>query len=153
MELVRRSLAMLSAFSTAYPEDPAATVKKTIGDGKEDAKYTADVHVKVIGSNNGEFTSGQTDLRGVFIADAINGTSTVIAQAEGGQYAFFRGKTYLGQHAVKGAPAKQEAQASEEPKPTSKMMLLENVFRNQIDASRANSGKLQQLYDNTMQGV
>jgi len=58
-------------------------------------RYLPDVHVKVIGTRNSDFTSGATDLRGVFVADGIKGTSTVIAQADPARYAFFRGQTNL----------------------------------------------------------
>jgi alpha-2-macroglobulin len=109
--------------------------------------------VKVIGSNNSEFTSGETDLRGVFIADAIAGTSTVIAQAEGGKYAFFRGTTRLGQAEADRAATPERPQAGAQRKATSSKELLKNVFKGQIDASRSNSGKLKKLYDNKAQGV
>ena len=58
--------------------------------------YTRNVHVKVIGSANTKFTDGETDLRGIFIADAIQGTGTVIARVDNNQYAFYRGKASLG---------------------------------------------------------
>ena len=51
------------------------------GEGPITDKYLPDVHVKVIGSGNEDFVSGQTDLRGVFVADGIQGAATVIAQA------------------------------------------------------------------------
>lgn len=70
-------------------------VRVTVRDVTADA-YAKDVEVKVIGSGNKQFTSGKSDLRGIFIADAIRGTSTVIAKADKNRYAFFRGKTQLG---------------------------------------------------------
>ena len=57
--------------------------------------YLDDVHVKVIGTGNGDFTAGDTDLRGLFVADDIRGNSTVIATGEEGEYAFFRGEVPL----------------------------------------------------------
>ena len=51
--------------------------------------------MKVIGSGNEDFVSGQTDLRGVFVADGIRGGATVIAQAGPGRYAFYRAKETL----------------------------------------------------------
>jgi tetratricopeptide (TPR) repeat protein len=157
-DLYTSGLVLVSPLLVDVQEDPTsgrvrATVKETTGGGTEDAKYVADVHVKVIGSNNSEFTSGETDLRGVFIADAIAGTSTVIAQAEGGQYAFFRGKTHLGQVKANRAAAAKQPQAGEKRKSTSNKELLKNVFQGQIDASRSNSTKLQELYDNPAEGV
>ena len=127
-------LVLVSPLVVDVQEDPTsgrirATVKKTAGDVGDDANYVADVHVKVIGSNNSEFTSGETDLRGVFIADAIAGTSTVIAEAKGGQYAFFRGKQRLGQDKQAEAAAAEQAPEGEGRKRTSKKDLLKNVFR------------------------
>ena len=69
-------------------------------------KYVDKVHVKVIGSENDKFSAGETDLRGLYIADALHGTSTVIARLTGDRYAFFRGKTHLGAVAP-AAPAPQ----------------------------------------------
>ncbi|MGY8770169.1 MAG: MG2 domain-containing protein [Pirellulales bacterium] len=69
-------------------------VRVTIRDTAAD-KYVPEVHVKVIGSANQDFNSGETDLRGVFVADGIQGQATVIAQTEGGRYAFFRGEQSL----------------------------------------------------------
>ena len=73
--------------------------------------YVSDVHVKAIGSRNSDFVSGQTDLRGVFVGDNLTGTSTVIAQADGGRYAFFRGTQELGpppQHIPPAANARRK---------------------------------------------
>jgi hypothetical protein len=60
-------------------------------------KYKEKVEVKVIGSENREFISGKTDLRGIFIADGIVGKATVIARDEEDKYAFYRGEKFLGQ--------------------------------------------------------
>ncbi|MGI9013663.1 MAG: MG2 domain-containing protein [Phycisphaerales bacterium] len=57
----------------------------------------AGVHVKAIGSADSEFRSGQTDLRGIFVADAINGRVTAIARDDQSRYAFYRGDEWLGQ--------------------------------------------------------
>ena len=54
------------------------------------------VEVKVIGSRDAQFTSGVTDLRGVFMAEGLNGIITVIARKGTDQYAFYRGQQPLG---------------------------------------------------------
>ena len=54
------------------------------------------VQVKVIGSNNPSFFSGQTDLRGVYVAEGINGQVTAVARKDAGQYAFYRGTSRVG---------------------------------------------------------
>jgi TolA-binding protein len=58
--------------------------------------YRPEVHVKAIGSADTEFRSGETDLRGLFIADNVHGKATVIAREGESRYAFFRGDTWLG---------------------------------------------------------
>jgi len=56
--------------------------------------YEPKASVWVVGTGNKEFTKGETDLRGLLIADDIKGTATVIA-SKGEQYAFHRGTTVL----------------------------------------------------------
>ncbi len=58
---------------------------------KDDKGYVGDAYVKVIGSGDQRFRSGNTDLRGIFVAENLVGQATVIVK-KGDQYAFFRGK-------------------------------------------------------------
>jgi len=58
----------------------------------------------VIASRNEDFVSGATDLRGVFVAQGVRGTSTVIAETDAGRYAFFRGQTELGHRRNRPSP-------------------------------------------------
>jgi uncharacterized protein YfaS (alpha-2-macroglobulin family)/tetratricopeptide (TPR) repeat protein len=89
-------LVLISPLTVEVAEEcGAGRVRVTVKDVVAD-KYLAQVQAKVIGSRNGEFVSGMSDLRGVFIADGIKGKSTVIAQADDGRYAFFRGTDELG---------------------------------------------------------
>ncbi len=59
-------------------------------------RYKENVYVKAIGSAQSSFVSGKTDLRGLYIADGINGIVTVIAREGKDTYAFYRGKKWLG---------------------------------------------------------
>ncbi len=70
--------------------------------------YRPGVHVKAIGSTDSEFRSGETDLRGIYVADNLRGKATVIAREGASRYAFFRGTAWLG------AP---ENAAAEPPQP------------------------------------
>jgi TolA-binding protein len=72
--------------------------------------YRPEVHVKAIGSADSGFRSGETDLRGLFIADNLRGKSTVIAREGDSRYAFFRGNTWLGTPENAPAPAQQQEQ-------------------------------------------
>jgi uncharacterized protein YfaS (alpha-2-macroglobulin family)/outer membrane protein assembly factor BamD (BamD/ComL family) len=56
------------------------------GDG-----FVRDVDVRVVGSSGGDFVTGRTDPRGMFVAEGVQGTATVIARRGDQHYAFFRG--------------------------------------------------------------
>jgi len=78
--------------------------------------YEPKASVWVIGSGNQEFTKGETDLRGLLIADNIQGTATVIA-SKGEQYAFHRGTTVLQPEAAEEKREGKAARAGKQPKP------------------------------------
>lgn len=89
-DLHASGLVLVTPLGIEVQEDGVSgRVRTTVKDQVAD-KYLYDVHVKVIGSRNEDFVSGQTDLRGVFVADGIRGTATVIAQAGPSRYAFHR---------------------------------------------------------------
>ena len=77
--------------------DVVIEAQESLADGrlrvnvKQDGRYLAAAHVKVVGSGDGKFRSGDTDLRGVFTADDLVGQATVLVK-KGDRFAFFRGK-------------------------------------------------------------
>ncbi len=114
----------------------------------------ANADVKVIGTRNDDFVSGQTDLRGIFVADGIQGRSMVIAQAADGGYAFFRGETELGPPPAPATPAAAqpaEAAATAAPEASGKAQLLEGLQErnNVIQAEKVQ--QLKGVYDNSVQ--
>jgi hypothetical protein len=119
--------------------------------------YLNDVHVKVIGSRNNDFVSGETDLRGVYIADGIHGTSTVIAQADPTLYAFFRGTTELVPQPAQGQPKAAEKGKEPDAAPPAKMKakadLLEGLQRANTIFQRKQVELLQETYQSEDQGV
>lgn len=76
--------------------------------------YRPEVHVKAIGSADSEFRAGETDLRGLFIADNLRGKATVIAREGRSRYAFFRGSTWLGAPENAPVPPPQPAQPKDQ---------------------------------------
>jgi hypothetical protein len=58
-------------------------------------EYVNKADVKVIGSESGQFVSGETDLRGIFVADGIRGMAAAIARDQQRRYAFHRGTAPL----------------------------------------------------------
>ena len=99
--------------------------------------YRPEVHVKAIGSADNEFRSGETDLRGLFIADNLRGKSTVIAREGDSRYAFFRGNTWLG------APENAPAQPAQKPQsgPKQSVDYQGNLFQQNDTIQKLNNGK------------
>ena len=85
-------LVLVSPLELAVQEDVASgRVRVTAKDAVAD-RYVSKVLVKVIGSGNSDFVTGETDLRGIFKADAIRGETTVIAAARPAATRFSAGR-------------------------------------------------------------
>jgi len=67
-------------------------------------------HVKVVGSGDQHLRGGDSDLRGVFVADDVVGQATVLVK-KGDEYAFYRGS---GVHQPGRMPPPQPAPAAED---------------------------------------
>ena len=148
-------LVLVTPLVVEVQEDVASgRVRTTVKDTTKD-QYLNEVHVKVIGSRNGDFVSGATDLRGVFIADGIQGQSTVIAQADPTRYAFHRGQTDLAPQPARGQAqrAAEEAPAEAAAPAKSKADLLEGLQRANVKFQAEQVEQLQQTYQSDDQGV
>ena len=89
-------LVLISPLKIEVQEDASSgRIRTTVKDITKDS-YVSDVHIKVIGTSNQDFVSGETDLRGLFVADGIQGKTTVIARADSSRYAFYRGDSFIG---------------------------------------------------------
>jgi len=96
-------------------EEAAGRVRVTVRDAAT-GDFVPKVQVKVIGSGNTDFVSGETDLRGVFLAQGIKGEAAAVARKGTAQYAFYRGSTELGEAAVvKEAPPTPTDDQSKKP--------------------------------------
>ena len=85
------------------------------------------MQVKVIGTDTAAFLSGQTDLRGVFVAEGVRGKVAAVARRNGTEYAFYRGTAYVGQPPTRRAPAAGQATG----KPPGHGLGLEDNIRQQ----------------------
>ncbi|MEI7900592.1 MAG: tetratricopeptide repeat protein [bacterium] len=111
-DLFTSGLVLITPLKIEVQEDPAsgrvrANVLDTVKGG-----YRPEVHVKAIGSADSELRSGETDLRGLFMADNLRGKATVIAREGDSRYAFFRGEKWLGRPENAPAPAAPQGQPS-----------------------------------------
>ena len=103
-DLFASGLVLITPLEIEVQEDAVAgQVRANVFDKVKGVRPPA-VHVKAIGSADTKFKSGETDLRGLFIAEGLRGTATVIARDSDSRYAFYRGKNWLGQ-AVNAPPA------------------------------------------------
>ncbi len=94
--LYASGIVLVSPLEIEALEDPAGgRVRVTLRDAHS-KNFLPKVQVKVIGSENAQFLSGTTDLRGVFIAEGIRGMVTAVARKGDLEYAFYRGSTHLG---------------------------------------------------------
>ncbi len=95
-ELHASGLVLVSDIEIEVREDAVQGRLRIQASSRGDGAYLRDADVRVIGSYNEFFVSGRTDPRGIFVADAVAGTSTVIARWQEGHYAFFRGEQVVG---------------------------------------------------------
>jgi len=101
-DLFTSGLVLITPLEIDVDEDATSgRVRVNVVDAVGDVR-PADVHVKVVGSQNAVFESGDTDLRGIFVADGIQGTVTAIARDADARYAFYRGEAWLGAPAQSG---------------------------------------------------
>lgn len=121
-DLFTSGLALITPLEIEVQEEAVSgRVRVNVRD-RTTGTFTEGVHVKVIGSANRQFKSGETDLRGIFIADAVRGRTTVITRDEQARYAFYRGKQWLG------APATGEVgEVVKEEKGKRQVLYRENI--------------------------
>jgi hypothetical protein len=116
-DLYASGIVLVTPLELEVLEEPASgRVRVRIRDA-ETRESVSKVQVKVIGSDNTSFLSGETDLRGVSVAEGVHGQVTAVARKGTAQYAFYRGTAYVGAQppaapidAAK-APARPQAEA------------------------------------------
>ncbi len=110
----------------------------------------AGARVKVVGSRSSGIRSGKTDLRGVFVADGLEGQVTALVESEG-TYAFYRSKTNFGSPMpppTGRVPYRSRRRA--EPQKTD-LLQMNSI---QLKRLQDKGGKsLEQLFRNKQQGV
>ena len=102
-------------------EEGNSRVRISVRDART-KEFLSKVQVKVVASDSPQFISGETDLRGVFVAEGLRGKVTAVAHKGNSQYAFHRGTTYVGEELVVGrgtvAPAQKPAAQEQCSTPT-----------------------------------
>jgi tetratricopeptide (TPR) repeat protein len=94
--LYASGIVLVSPLELEVLEEPeSGRVRITVKDARTQARLSK-VQVKVIGSQNAQFISGETDLRGVFVAEGVQGQVTAVARKNSAEYAFYRGTAHVG---------------------------------------------------------
>ncbi len=144
-------IVLVSPLEIQVLEEPGAgRVRLTVRDVRTD-RPASRVQVKVIGSNDLEFRSGVTDLRGVYTAEGLNGVVSAVARRGTDQYAFYRGETPVGQD--QSLPARGQ-QVELEAAPTPNEPALEQNLRMLNNANQLQQiDRLQQRIRDYRKGV
>jgi alpha-2-macroglobulin len=90
-ELHTSGLVLVSDIELEVAEDLGGGRLRVQALDRKGEGFVRDVDVRVVGSNGGDFVTGRTDPRGLFVAEGVYGTATVIARRGDQHYAFFRG--------------------------------------------------------------
>ena len=112
--------------------------------------YLPKVHVKAVASADGRFRSGETDLRGIFVADGMRGKSTIIARDSISRYAFYRGTKWLG------APETESEESIKEqvqPVPQQQLNYREHLERRNQAIQSSNIKELDRMRRDVRKGV
>ncbi len=96
-ELFTSGLVLVSDLELEVAEDRDSGRVRVQALDADEGTYLRGVDVRVVGSADQAFQRGVTDPRGLFVADGIAGSATVVARLEDGHYAFHRGVVALGQ--------------------------------------------------------
>ncbi|MGI9457582.1 MAG: tetratricopeptide repeat protein [Aeoliella sp.] len=138
-DLFASALALVTPLEIEVQEDATGgRVRANVINTKVE-QYVPEVHVKAIGSADSEFRSGETDLRGVFVADDVRGKATVIAREGDSRYAFYRGEEWLG------APAQDAAQQSQPGDQQEKKSQLDYLQNLKLHNERIQKGNWQRF--------
>ncbi len=95
------SLILISDIELNVDEFTNGHVRVQVSSHGQDS-FLKGVDVRVLGSEDGVFKIGSTDLRGLFSADDVQGKATIIARMDGNHYAFHRGTKSLSSPQRKG---------------------------------------------------
>lgn len=109
------------------------------------------VHVKVIGTAMNDFVSGESDLRGMFLAENIHGAPTAIARDTDGHFAFYRSESI---EAVRLAERVEAASRLRAQKPMEKKADYRgNLMWDNKAMQSVNCEVLKEVFDKQQRGV
>jgi hypothetical protein len=158
-QLFTSGLVMITPMRIEVQEEPAAGRLRVNVLNALTREPVKRVHVKAIGSANQDFVTGETDLRGVFVADGITGVATTIARDATSVYAFHRGTQSLGApaeaapQAQVGSGAKQPAKGEQAKQGGSQVQYGLNLTIENAKIQESNDLMIRGLFKKAQKGV
>jgi hypothetical protein len=154
--LYASGIVLVTPLEVEVLEEPeSGRVRVTVRDAKT-KDLVPKVQVKVIGTDNPTFFTGQTDLRGVYVAEGVVGQVTAVARKGAGQYAFYRGTTRVGAPPKAPAPVRSysDIQGDKPAEAGDNSQALDNNLKiqNSINQDRQ-INRLQNRYQEKARGV
>ena len=151
--LYTSGIVLVSPIEIEVLEDPGDSRVRVTARDVQTKDFLSKVQVKVIGSDNPQFLSGETDLRGVFVAEGVRGVVTAVVRKGTNQYAFYRGTSYVGQSPqatipVPGIPSAHNPAPSTPGAERADQSLDANLKMQNTSNSIRQIERLQQRYDN-----
>jgi len=135
-DLYASGVVLVSPIELEVLEDaPAGRARVVVRDASSQAPIPK-AQVKVIGTNNADFTSGETDLRGVFTAEGLSGRVSVVVRKGTAEYAFYRGTTTVGAPAPPPATPGEDRAKAEKSQVESQSLDADLKLRNQSNSFR-----------------
>jgi len=95
-DLHASGIALVSPLELDVLEEPESGRVRVTVRHAETGELIPNAQARVIGSENDRFSAGETDLRGVYVAEGIRGQVTAVVRLGTDQYAFHRGRIHLG---------------------------------------------------------
>ena len=121
-ELFASGLVLVSNLDLEITEESGSSRVRVQALDAANGTYVRGVDVRVIGSSNQRFTRGLTDPRGLFVADGVMGSATVVAKLGKDHYAFHRGAVALGEE-----PVIEDSEVQERPASAGSNLYFQNV--------------------------
>lgn len=139
-ELYASGVVLVSPIELEVLEDAIAGRARIVVRDAGKQSPVGKAQVKVIGTSDADFTSGETDLRGVFNAEGLHGRISVIVRKGTAEYAFYRGTSAVGAPAPPSAPPpptpRDDRGQTDKSKAESQSLDADLMFRNRSNSSR-----------------
>ncbi|MFH1745786.1 MAG: outer membrane protein assembly factor BamD, partial [Planctomycetota bacterium] len=152
-ELFSSGLVLVTPLAIEVREDlPAHRARISVVDAIT-RRGLSDVHMKVIGTRMQRFVAGDSDLRGVFVAEDVQGYPTAVARDAAGHFAFHRSPGAVLAMLERDEPADEKPQEEQELSREKKTDYRFNLSSDNTQIQLGNEAKLKEMFKQQQKGV